>query len=199
MLIEGSTAWKPLLCSLLLRQASALSHLKLVWSIILNNFKCDYLVCFVVIFADWVPWECSPYTWKPWGCWYKCAIWFSPWMHWENGLDEYSYVNFAASFCESQNVLMKILFTGGEWWNMGVDTVQPTLQLSSSCCAYWKENHLYAWWHREINTFSGADREAWKAHNHGCWIYNSDGPSVVCFKYLYHFKVNGSLHYSFFT
>jgi hypothetical protein len=68
---------------------------------------------------------------------------------------------------------------------MGMDTFQSTFQLSSTCCTYWEENYLYAWWHREIHSFSGTDREAWKAHNYGCWIYNSNGSSMVCFTRIY--------------
>lgn len=57
----------------------------------------SYLLIFDTIvpgfhFADWISWECSLNTWKPWGCWHKCALWFSPWMHWENGIDEYAYL-----------------------------------------------------------------------------------------------------------
>ena len=86
-------------------------------------------------------------------------------------------------------------FTGREWWDMGMDTFQSTFQLSSTCCTYWEENYLYAWWHRKIHSFSGTDREAWKAYNNGCWIYSSNGSSMVCFTQIYFYLWSVNAYY----
>ena len=68
---------------------------------------------------------------------------------------------------------------------MGMDTVQSTLQLSSTCSTYWEENYLHAWWHWKVNTLRGTDRENWEANNNGCWIHSSNGPPVVCPSWMY--------------
>lgn len=88
---------------------------------------------------------------------------------------------------ECTNNLYMHIYVGREWWDMGMDTVQPTFQLSSTCCAYWEEDYLYAWWDREVYKFCGTDRKAWKAYHDGCWVYNFNGPSMVCSNSIHRF------------
>ena len=127
---------------------------------------------FINFSTDRISREYPPDPRKPWGCWHQCAIWFPSWMHWENGMMQIWFL--ATELRYSLGI-----FTGGKWWNMGVDPFQSTLQLPSPCCSNWEENYMHAWWHRKVHKLSRADREAWKAHNNGCWIHNSNGPFMV--------------------
>lgn len=96
------------------------------------------------------------------------------------------------------------IYVGGKWWNMGMDTIQSTFQFPSTRCSHRKENYLHAWWHWEVHHFSWTNWETGKANNNGCWIYHSNGPSMVhffpnfspyyqscyLFEYFYHLYLN---------
>lgn len=154
------------------------------------------------IVADWVPRKCALNQGKSWSCWHQCPFWLPPWMHWENGRDNSAMYLFAWRCW--MHYLNQPFDVGWKWWDMGLDKIQSTVQLSPTCCHDRKENNLHAWWDWKVNKHRRANWETWKAYHNGCWVHYPHGPTMVLggllmvlFAFIYSMIMNTLFLYKF--
>ena len=115
-------------------------------------------------------------------------------MYWAHGIVPYVLEKCLCILCVTLVTNLMACVTGWERWNMGMASHKPFIQLASSGCSNWKENHLYAWWHWSVNKSCWTDWESTASNYNGSRVDCSYGFIMVRSCYCFVLTMKYSIH-----